>query len=55
MSQYGPHFIEPTFKKSELEDLKVSGEAQKLAHVPIKAARNNDTSSIFHDHRVRYF
>lgn len=54
MSSYGPHFIEPTFKKSELNTLKEIGEAQKLAHIPIKAARNNDTSSIFHDNRVRY-
>lgn len=54
MSSYGPHFVEPIFKKSELNVLKETGDAQKLAHVPIKAARNNDTSSIFHDHRVRY-
>lgn len=49
MSSYGPHFIEPIFKTSKQEELFETGEAQKLVHVPLKAARNNETSSVFHD------
>lgn len=46
---YGPHFIEPVFKKDKQISLEESGEALKIAHIPIKAAKNNDTSSVFHD------
>lgn len=53
MSSYGPHFIEPVFKKEKQLALEETGEAQHLTHVPIKAARNNDTSSVFHDDIVR--
>lgn len=55
MSSYGPHFIEPIFKKDKQTIIFDSGEAQKLAHIPIKAARNNDTASIFHDDRLSKF
>lgn len=51
-SQYGPHYINPVFKKDEQEELIKSGEISKIAFMPIKATRNNDTSSVFHDHRV---
>ncbi|CAG9798521.1 unnamed protein product [Chironomus riparius] len=51
-SQYEPHFINPVFKKDEQEALIKSGEISKIAFVPIKAPRNNDNSSVFHDHRV---
>ena len=51
-SQYGQHFINPVFKKEEQEELIKSGEIAKIAFVPIKAPRNNDNSSVFHDHRV---
>jgi small subunit ribosomal protein S7 len=51
-SQYGPHYINPIFKKDEQETLIQSGEVSKIAFLPIKAARNNDTSSVFHDHKV---
>lgn len=49
MSQYGPHFVEPIFKPTKLQELYESGEAEKLTHVPLRAAKNNDTSSVFHD------
>lgn len=55
MSSYGPHFIEPVFKKDKQKQLFETGEAQKLAHIPIKAARNNDSSSLFHDDRLSKF
>ncbi len=51
-SQYPKHFINPVFKKEEQDDLIKSGEVSKIQFIPIKAARNNDTSSVFHDHRV---
>lgn len=55
MSSYGPHFIEPIFKKDKQTIVFDSGEAQKLSHIPIKAARNNDNASIFHDDRLSKF
>lgn len=55
MSQYGPHFISPVFKPEKQAALAETGEAQKYVHVPIKAARNNDTSSVFHDDILSQF
>lgn len=55
MSSYGPHFIEPVFKKEKQLEMFESGEAQKLAHIPIKAARSNDSSTLFHDDRLSKF
>lgn len=49
MSSYGPHFVDPVFKKEKQSLIIETGEATKLAHIPIKAARNNDSSSVFHD------
>lgn len=55
MSSYGPYFIDPVFKKEKQQNLYDIGEAHKLTHVPIKAARNNDSSSVFHDDRLSKF
>lgn len=55
MSQYSSHFVEPVFGKKKQAELYESGEISKIAHVPIKAARNNDTCSIFFDERVSKF
>lgn len=55
MSQYGPQFVEPVFKKHKLAALEESGEISKIAHVPIKAARNNDSCSVLHDDLVSKF
>lgn len=55
MSSYGPHFIDPIFKKEDQAVLRETGEAQKLEHIPIKAARNNDNTTVFHDKRISKF
>ncbi|XP_065089257.1 small ribosomal subunit protein uS7m [Ochlerotatus camptorhynchus] len=55
MSQYGPQFVDPVFKKERLTALEESGEISKIAHVPIKAARNHDSCSVFHDDLVSKF
>lgn len=55
MSSYGPHFIEPVFNKDKQSEMYSAGEAQKLSHIPIKAARNNDSSTLFHDDRLSKF
>lgn len=49
MSSYGPHFIEPIFKPAKQKEILESGEAENLIHVPLKAAKNDQTSSVFHD------
>lgn len=55
MSSYGPHFIEPVFRKDKQAEMFDAGEAQKLSHIPIKAARNNDSTTLFHDDRLSKF
>lgn len=55
MSQYGPQFVDPVFKKETIAALEESGEIVKIAHVPVKAARNNDSCSVFHDDLVSQF
>lgn len=55
MSQYSSHFVEPVFKKDDQAKLYESGEVGKLMHVPIKAAQNNQSSSVFYDQRVAKF
>ncbi|ETN61601.1 mitochondrial ribosomal protein S7 [Anopheles darlingi] len=55
MSQYGPHFIEPIVNKEEIAKLQETGELSKIAHVPIKAALANQTTSVFYDPLVSQF
>jgi small subunit ribosomal protein S7 len=55
MSQYPSHFVEPVYRKEKQAIIVQSGEAVKLAHIPIKAARNNETCSIFHDDMINKF
>uniref|UniRef100_A0A182F2P5 Small ribosomal subunit protein uS7m n=2 Tax=Anopheles albimanus TaxID=7167 RepID=A0A182F2P5_ANOAL len=55
MSQYGPHFIEPIVNKEEISRLQETGELSKIAHVPIKAALSNQSSSVFYDPLVSQF
>lgn len=52
-SSYAPYFIDPVFKKDKQDELYETGEAQKQAHVPVKAACNDDTSSVYHNELVR--
>lgn len=54
-SSYAPYFVDPVYKKDEQQELFDSGNASKLAHVPIKPAKNDETSSVFHDALVRKF
>ncbi|XP_058815948.1 small ribosomal subunit protein uS7m [Topomyia yanbarensis] len=55
MSQYGPQFVQPVFKKENIAALEESGEIAQIAHVPVKAARNNDSCSVFHNDLVSQF
>lgn len=55
MSSYGPHFVQPIYKPSKQQELFESGEAEKLAHIPLKAAKNDETSSVFHDEILAKF
>lgn len=48
-SQFGPHFVEPVFSRQDLSKLKESGEAEKLAFIPIKSAKSEQTCSEFYD------
>ncbi|XP_067005734.1 small ribosomal subunit protein uS7m [Anabrus simplex] len=54
-SSYAPYFVSPVFKRDQQNEMFELEEAQKLAHVPIKAAKNDDTSSVFHDELTRKF
>ncbi|CAH1390415.1 unnamed protein product [Nezara viridula] len=54
-SAYAPNFVDPVFRKEDINKLKESGEAKKLAHVPIKAAKTEQTSSEFYDHQLERF
>lgn len=55
MSQYAPTYIRPVVKKEEQEKLKETGEFQNLAHVPVRAALNAQTSSPLHDPLLETF
>nr|CAG4641178.1 EOG090X0CZM [Eulimnadia texana] len=54
-SRYAPYFQEPVYRPENLEQLYETGEAQKLAFVPVKAARNDENASVFHDTLLNYF
>ncbi|KAJ6648172.1 28S ribosomal protein S7, mitochondrial [Pseudolycoriella hygida] len=55
MSWYGPNFREPVVKPSKQQALFDSGEGDELAHIPFKAAKNDQTSSVFHDETLAKF
>lgn len=48
-SVYPPHYMEPVYKKQEFNKLIETKEIDNLKLVPFKAAKSNDTCSIFHD------
>lgn len=54
MSQYPDYFIKPIYKKDIQKEMVKTGEAQKLSHVPTRAALNNETSSLSHDALIKY-
>jgi len=55
MAQYNPYFKEPTYIPEKIKELHETGESEKLRFTPIKAALNNQTSSLFHDPVVTKF
>lgn len=55
MSQYPKYFIKPVYRQEKQEELRQKGEAQKLAHIPTRAALNDQTSSFMHDPEVALF
>lgn len=54
-SQYPKYYVEPVYQPKVLEDLYTTGEAQKLIHLPIKAALSSQNASINHDPLVSLF
>lgn len=55
LSRYSPRYVEPVFKKEKQKEIDETGKAARLSHLPIKPARNNDTSSVFHDDTISKF
>ncbi|KAF7993105.1 hypothetical protein HCN44_005886 [Aphidius gifuensis] len=54
-SVFPPTYIKPIFRKDEQAILEQTGEAEKIAHVPIKPAMGAETSSEFYDPIVAKF
>lgn len=54
MSQYPSFYVKPVHRKEQQEELTKTGEIQKLAHIPTRAALNDQTCSEFHDDAVKY-
>lgn len=54
MSQYPSYYVDPVFKKQKQEEMVESNEIAKMAHIPIKAARVDQTCSVLHDDLVRF-
>lgn len=48
-SVYPPHYVEPVYKKQDINKLQESGEIDSYKLIPFKAARSNETCSVFHD------
>lgn len=53
MSQYPSYYITPIVNKEAQKELIQSGEAQKLAHTPTKAALSDETSSLSYDPLIK--
>lgn len=54
MSQYPSYYVQPIYRKEDQEQMRESGEIQKLAHIPTKAAFNDQTCSQYHNTLVKY-
>lgn len=54
MSQYPNYYIDPVFKKEKQNELIEEGEFNKLTHVPIRAAKVDQTCSLMYDEKIRY-
>lgn len=53
-SVYPPHFGEPVYKKKDLDKLYENEKIEEYKLIPFKAARSNETCSVFHDPVVAY-
>ena len=53
-SMYPPSFQEPVYQQEKLDEMIESGEAAKKALVPVRAACNDQNSSIFQDPLTKY-
>lgn len=53
MSQYPSYFIKPFYNKEKVDEMVKSNEAEQYAHVPTRAALNDQSSSIMHDPRIK--
>ncbi|XP_067620849.1 small ribosomal subunit protein uS7m [Eurosta solidaginis] len=49
---YSPHYIDAIFTKKKQLSLKETDEYTKLAHIPIKAAKNDESESIYYNNLV---
>lgn len=49
MSQYPTYYIKPIYSPDKQNEMFKTGEAQKLAHIPTRAALNDQTSSVYHN------
>uniref|UniRef100_A0A131XBC1 Small ribosomal subunit protein uS7m n=1 Tax=Hyalomma excavatum TaxID=257692 RepID=A0A131XBC1_9ACAR len=54
-SVYDKNHVEPIVDKKKLEELKASGEAENYRFVPVKAALNNVSTSVFYDATLNKF
>lgn len=52
-SMYRPFVKDPVYDPEKQEDLFETGEAKKIEFVPIKAAKNDQNVSVFHDELTR--
>ena len=53
--RYPKYYIKPIYRPVDLEPLKESGEAAKLAFVPVRAAEVDENASVWHDPLVAKF
>ncbi|XP_078040234.1 mitochondrial ribosomal protein S7 [Augochlora pura] len=54
-SQYPSHYLNPIYRKEEQELLCGTEKEKEIAHMPIRAALNSQTSSKFYDERIKKF
>lgn len=55
MSQFPSYYIKPIYQKEAQYDLIKNNEAQNYAHLPVRPALVDQTCSLSHDPKIRYF
>lgn len=50
-----PFFVEPVYNKKQLEELEKTGEKERLASIPIRAAKSEQTCSVYFDPEISLF